>query len=236
MTGRELVAAALRKIGAIAPGEGIANDEAQDGLSEINRMISGWSNERLLIYTITEESFSLVSGTSSYTIGSSGTFNTTRPQWIERANIKDESGSDAIELPIRITEVKEWSEIAVKEATSDYPCELYYDGGYPLRTIKLYPTPSATHKLVLFSAKPLTAISNLATTISLPPGYEEALVYNAAVRLAPEYGKAAPNEIVMIANQSKAGIKRANQRPSYLKVDEALTGGGRFNIFTGDDR
>ena len=38
------------------------------------------------------------------------------------------------------------------------------------------------------------------------PGYEEALVYNGAIRLAPEYGKSAPGEIVIIAKESKANI------------------------------
>jgi len=236
LTGRELVAAILRKLGASAPGESIANSEAQDGLAEVNRMIASMSNEKLLIYAITEEGFSLVAGTAAYTLGSGATWNSSRPQWIEKAVIRDSSTSPAVDYPVDLfLSVDEFSKISVKGATSPYPYALYDDGGYPYRTIKLYPTPSAAHTLRLWSAKPISSIATLDTTLSLPPGYEDMLVYNGAVRLAPEYGKTLAPEVVAIAMDSKAGIKRANHKSSYLKIDSSLPGqSGGFNINTGD--
>lgn len=234
MTGRDLIEASLRLITALAPGENIEDGEAEDGLATVNRMISSWSNENLTIYAITEETFTLVANQQSYTMGSSGDFNTTRPLEIKRALLRDSTVSPSIDSPINIRTMAEWSRIPSKGVTSNYPFELYVEYTYPTATIQLYPKPTAAHTLVLYSLKELTQISTLSTSISLPPGYEEALVYNAAVRLAPEYGKNASQEIVAIALESKANIKRRNRKISLLRVDPAAQAtGGWFNIFSG---
>lgn len=234
MTGRELVEACLRKIGARGPGESISNDEAQEGLEEINRMINSWANKKLMIYAITEETFSLIASTASYTLGSGATWNTTRPQWIDSAVIRD--GSIDYPIDIKLSE-KEFSQIAYKSVTSPYPYALYDDGGYPNRTITLYPVPSATHSIVLWTAKPISEISTLNTTIAFPPGYEDALVWNGAERFADEYGKPVTPTILKHATESKAAIKRANFKPKFLEIDPNIPGQGRrFNIYSGETR
>lgn len=234
MTGRDLVSASLRLIGALAPGETLAAQEATDGLSALNRMISSWSTENLLIYARVRNELTLVAGTASYTVGTSGNLNTSRPVRIEEALLRDETQSPAVEYPVRILSLAEWTAIRAKATSSDIVTALYAEGTYPLETLNLYPTPSAAHKLVLWSLKPLTAIATLDTAVSLPEGYEEALVYNFSIRLAPEYGRAVPDSVAVIAQESKAAIKRANHKPSYLRADDALFGGSSFNILTGE--
>lgn len=236
MTGRELVTAILKKIGAASPGESISDADAQDGLAEINRMISSWSNERLLIYSVTEETFALVAGTAAYTLGSGADFDSSRPQWIEKAVIRDTSVSPSLDFPVDIfLSVDQFSKIPSKGVTSPYPYAIYDDGGYPNRTLKFYPTPSAAYSFVLWSAKPISSIASLNTVLSLPPGYEDALVYNGAVRMAPDYGKMLDASVVSNAAESKAGIKRSNYRPHYLKINGDIPSqGDSFNIYTGD--
>jgi hypothetical protein len=234
MTGRGMITEILKTLGAVAPGESCTASEAVDGLAVINRMISSWSTEGLLIYTRTREAVALTPGTASYTMGTSGTYSSTRAQAIEEALIRDETVSPAIESPVEILSLEQWVAIQQKDTTAALPTSLYHDGGYPLETITLYPKPTVAHKLVLYSLKPLSALS-LDVEVSLPPGYEEALIFNGAMRLAPQYGKVASNEVVMVATEAKAGLKRANQRPAYLSVDAALVLPRRFNIYTGDN-
>lgn len=232
MTGRDVVSAALRKIGALAPGETLVASEASDGLSELNRMLATWSTDGLTIYAITEESpLTLTPGDSTVTLGASGDI-TTRPQKIEKALIRDGS----TDYPVHILTLEEYARIADKTVQSTYPHSLYDDGGYPQRTIKLYPVPNAAHSLVLFTKRALTAIASLATEISFPPGYEDALVYNLAVRLAHEYGRPLDAVVLELASISYAGIKRSNHRPSYLQCDPAVAVRGAFDINTGDYR
>jgi hypothetical protein len=234
MTGRDLVTASLRKIGAIAPGESLAAAEAVDALAELNRMIGGWGTEGLLIYKTTRDSLTLVVGTAAYTMGTGGTFNVARPQQIVEVLVRDETQSPALEYPVNVLSTSDWAAITQKDVSSAYPTDMQDDGGYPYRTLTFHPKPSVAHKIITFSLKPLTEIATLDTVVSVPPGYDEALIYNLAIRLAPEYGKAVPDAVNMIAIESKAGLKRMNRQPSLLQVDDALLVVGRqFNIYTG---
>lgn len=234
MTGRELVSAALRLIGAVASGETLEASEATDGLAAINRMISSWSTEGLLIYTKVREEFSLTPSTGSYTMGTGANFNTSRPLKIEAAAIEIQTNTPNYEVPLRILTVQEWAAITNKDLTSTIPTDLYPAGTYPNETLYLYPVPSAAHKLVLYSSKPLTEIATLDTSISLPPGYERALVFNGAMELAPEYGKTVDAMVLKGASESKANLKVANHKPSLLQVDSALRPSRSFNIITGE--
>lgn len=234
MTGRDLVSASLRLIGALAPGETLAAQEATDGLAAFNRMIASLSNEGLLIYAITAEApLTLTPGSATVTMGVAGSI-TTRPQAIEKAVIRD----GTLDFPpMRLLSIDEYAAIPLKSLQSTYPTDLYDDGGYPLRTLSLYPVPSAAKQLILFTTRALTQITTLDTVLDMPPGYEEMLIYNFAPRIAPEYGKQTPAEVVQIATSSMAAIKRANHKPRYLRADHIPAGTHkRFNILTGDYR
>lgn len=233
MTGRDAITAMLRLIGAVAPGESVDATEATDGLASINRMLGSWSNEGLLIYAITAESaITLVAGDATYTLGASGDI-TTRPQSIEKALIQDGN----TDYPVRLISLDEYTRIVDKTTQSTLPECLYDDGGYPQRTITLYPVPSAAKSLLLFTKRPLTSIATLDTNISLPPGYERALVYNGALELAPEYGRPIDAMIMKAAQESLSGIERANHRPAYLRCDDALPPRGHgYDIHKGGYR
>ena len=235
MTVRDLLKGSLRLIGAIATGETPSNEELQDGLSALNSMLSGWSTEKLMVFAKIREEFSLVSGTQSYTIGSSGTFNTTKPQEIEEAKIEDQSVSPTVEYPVRILNMQEWAAIHTKDFQANIPTSLYREVGAALDTLYMYPKPSAANKLVLYSWKPFSSLATLDTSLSFPPGYERAVRYNLAVEWAPEFGKqfGPETKVGQIADESKENIKRMNITPSYLGVDSALTGGRPYNIHTG---
>lgn len=239
MTGRDLVESCLIEIGALAPGENASAAEASQGLTTLNNLLDGWSTKKLMIYEIAiEATLTLTVGQAAYTLGSGGDLNTSRPIKIQEALIRDSSGSgNPRDYPItRMLSTKEYAELGEKGVSTDYPYALYDAGGNPLRTIYLYPTPSAAHTLVLFSLKPLTAIASLSTTLAFPPGYHRALVKNGAIEFAPQYGKQVTPALVQAAQESKGDIQRANQRDSFMKVDPSIPGGesGQFNIYTGD--
>lgn len=233
-TVRDLIKGSMRLIGAIATGETPSAEELQDALTVLNSMVDSWSLERLNIYAIAREEFTLIPGQQSYTMGPSGNFNTTRPLKIEKALLQDQSSNPKLELPIQILNLDEWASIAVKGTQSSIPTKLMSEGTDPLETVNVWPTPNTANKLVLYTWKPLTSFADLNTNIALPPGYFRALRYNLAVELCPEYGKSASTEIVAGALESKANIKRKNIRPEYLKCDPALVSRGKFNIITGE--
>lgn len=235
MTGTSLVTASLRLIGALASGEPPGANESTDGLAALNRMIASWSNESLMIFREAPETFALIASQRSYTMGTGGNFNTTRPQRIERALLQVAGTSPTVELPIKILNLDEYADITIKDLTSTLPAYLYNDDSYPLASLSFWPVPSGIQNVVLYSWKPLTTWTDVTTDVTFPPGYEEALVYNLAIRLAPEYGKSVTPDVASIAAASKASIKRMNHNSSYLQVDRAIQSqSGGFNYYTGE--
>lgn len=233
-TVRDLINGSLRLINVLADGETATASQHSDALSVLNQMIESWSIENLIIFFTTREEFTLTPSDGSYTIGSSGDFNTTRPIDIESAMLEDQSVSPTVEYPLELITSRQWAEIDIKDLESPLPIKLYYDPTFPLATLKLWPIPSTAHKLVLYSKKALTEFASINTAISLPPGYWKALRFNLADELAPEYGKEASATVKTIASEAKANIKRKNIKPIYLKTDMATTGNRPFNIYTGE--
>jgi hypothetical protein len=232
MTVRDLIKGSLRLIKVLAAGEVPKAEEQTEAFEALNSMINTWSAEGLMIFKVTPEEFTLTANDGSYTLGASGgDFTTSRPSEIIRASLK--SGNS--EYPVSIINTQEYADIPDKTSTSTIPQKLYIDGGYPLLTLKLWPVPSAANTLVLYSLKPLTAFSSVNDTVSLPPGFEEALKFNLAKRLAIEYGAALSAEADQIARDSLTVIKRKNSRPTYLRSDVmGLTFPKQYNIFKGD--
>ena len=170
MTARELIASSLRLGGVLASGETPSADEANDALSTLNQMLSTWSNENLVIYQKVREEFSLTPNTSAYTWGTGGTFNSSRPIEVLRANLEIQ-GTDPQEIPLKIITTKEYSDLSLKETDSSYPQAVYFDGAFPLLGVTLWPVPNAAEKIAFYSLKPFSTLA-LSTELSYPPGYE----------------------------------------------------------------
>lgn len=214
-TALSLITQAAKKIGVVFKSESLDSDEATDGLTALNNMLSSWANDSLLVYARTWESFTLTGGTGSYTIGTGGNFNTTRPIAIVEAYVRIAS----VDYPLEIIPDEVYNQyITIKSIQTSPSRYLNYDNAYPLGNIRLYTVPSTNDTLFLLTEKPFSSFA-LSDTVTFPPGWERAIVYNLALELAPEYGETAPPEVVMLAAESKAEIKRASMRNkpmSYL--------------------
>lgn len=226
-TGLDLVKSSLRKIGALTKNEAPSSDEADDGISVINQMLSSWSNFAGNTYARVLESFTLTGNDGEYSIGSGGNFNTTRPNKIIAAYIR----SSNIDYPVEIVTDEDFARIGLKTQTGR-PEYLNFDNGFSTATIKLWPVPSQAYTLFILSEKPLSSLT-LAGTISLPPGWEQAIIYNAAVLLGPEYGQPVTPEVAEVAYQSKNSIMAAVLRNRTMDVPKNIGSSG--NIYAGWD-
>lgn len=234
-TVRDIIRDALLEIGVLGEGETPSADAQAGVLRSLNRMLSGWSTENLLLYEKVREEFTLVAGTAAYTIGeSAATFNTVRPITLEEAKIEIQ-GSNPFEVPLNILNIQEYAAIALKGSGSNIPTDLFLSGSYPNETMTLYPVPAEANKLVLYSLKPFSAFAAVSDSVSFPPGYEDAIINNLALKLCPSYGKEPSMTLLSAAMESKANIKRKNIKPVYLTCDQAVLGNSRsFNIYSGE--
>lgn len=225
-TGQTLIDRACRLIGVVSSGSSATSAESADALIAFNAMLDSWKNDGLMAYSVTEVSKAMVVGDSSYTFVSSGDFNGVRPVEIKSAYMTIGTTSYTVEV---ISE-EEWYAIEVPTTTSDLVEKVWYNPTMSSGTVNVWPVPSATNTLTLVVRSPLSDLA-LGTTVALPPGWEEAIAYNGAIRIAPEFGAQVPPAVAKMATESLAAIKRINS--SAISCRSELVSGGKSNIFTG---
>lgn len=200
----DIVYAALRKIGIRDTSNTTRMAEA---LSCFNNMLSSW-HESIIVPT--SESFTLTVGDAEYTIGSGGDFNTVRPTKIISAYIRS---TDNYDYPVDCyTSRQDYDRIAEKNLDGR-PSNLLYVLEYPLGKIYFDSEPESAETFYLTSVKPYAAYTTLADTILQPVEYENAMIYNLAVELAPEYNQIAPNTVIEMAVILKNDITNRNAQP-----------------------
>ncbi|MEO7938046.1 MAG: packaged DNA stabilization gp4 family protein [Burkholderiaceae bacterium] len=60
------------------------------------------------------------------------------------------------------------------------------------------------------------------TVMSLPNGWQQAILLNLAVNLCGEYGFAVDPALASLANTAKANVKRSNIQPAFVTFDQEL--------------
>lgn len=232
-TAADIIDRSLRLLGQIGSGESASAAEAADGLEALNGLAESWRNERLMCFAMQEESLTLANGDASYTIGTSGDLNTTRPVAIEGAWIVD----DDISHPVRILTEDEYIGIADKTTTGDWPTKLLYRPTMASSqgTLIVWPVPNATRNLKLLTRVVFSGFALSSTTVTLPPGWERALAFNLAAEIAPEYQTSPSPEVIQMARESKATIKRANMTPikTFTELPALLGQASGGNILSG---
>lgn len=226
MTAMDLVTRALRILGAIGPGESLDPQEASDALVALNGMIDRWGAERLMIYAVERATLDLVVGKQTYTIGPGGDWDRARPTSISGASVTSFNNAvQPLELPLAILSQQEWQmSIPVKNVESALPQSVYYEPYFPLGRLSYWPVPNvASLQAVLYLPTAITKFVNLSTQYTFPPGYEEAILYNLALRLSMEYpANNRLQDIVAMARDAMMVVKIVNVPDDLLHVDKAL--------------
>lgn len=217
-TAQDIINRSLRLILQLDSGSSASSNESDDALVALNAMLDSWRNERLMVYSMQEETLTMVANQQSYNIGPSGTdLVTTRPIEIEAAYILYQN----ISYPVRVIDEERWALLPAKLTTSTWPSHINYLPGVPNGTIRCYPEPNAASSLILVTRVPLTSFS-LGDSVTLPPGWERAMAANLAVELAPEYNTEPSPTVLQMARDAKAWIRKANGRPILLSQELSL--------------
>lgn len=238
-TVRSLILGAMRLINVVGANEVPTEGDMQIAVDSLNGMIDSWSNNRLMIYSITPYEFLLTGPIRDYTLGPGGDWDVERPMAIEQAYARLNSGTaQQLDISMESLTDAQYASIAVKNTTSTFPFAFYDNGNYPLRTVSLFPIPNGSNcTIVLWLRQPLLDLTSLDQQVSYPPGYERAYRFNLAVELADEFGKVVSDNTKAIATASKLELERLNSTPMYLRGDGGMSRNGRgkyFNWITGD--
>jgi hypothetical protein len=224
-TAQDLCSSALKLTGAFGKNDLIDAVDAQDALDTLNIMLESWSLDRTYVYTILQENFPLVSGTSTYTIGTGGTFNTTRPNRISNIFTRTGSGTTITDFGVQLLQDRQnYDNIINKGIQTGIVQAAYYEPAYPLATLWLWGSPSSGFTIYFDSWQQLQQFATLATTIVLPPGYKRAIVYSLAVELEPAYPGIMSKSVHGIATEAKAAIKDLNLPDPVMKTELGYIG------------
>lgn len=227
MKGNDLLSAAARLAGILASGDTLQGNMPSEMLTIAQDMMDEWQADGLKIFTVQISTFPLTIGQQTYTLGTGGNFNITRPARIERAGMLL-TGSNPVqppEIPISVLDDDGWANIRVKNVQGNYPLNVYPDYAFPLMTLYFYQIPGLACSVVLYTWQPLLTFPDLNTTdVTFPPAYARAIKYNLAIAFAAEY-KTPPDQLVLaIAQESLAKLKEINLPAPILNCDSGLTG------------
>lgn len=224
-TALQIITRAMQEAGILYKSETPDADEASDALTKLNAMLDSFSNESLMVTARVRETFQST-GATSYTIGSGGNFDTTRPTYI----VEMHANQGDVTYPMGPATDEAYERIQFKNL-SGIPEFYNYTNGFPLGKIYVWPIPDASYVFHITSEKPITSIASLATDISFPPGWEDLLVYNLGARLCPSFGQPISAELKYFAENSMNNIKTSVAKSRSMDAyPQAI---GSFNIYNG---
>jgi len=222
-TAQELCEAALRKCRAIDPGETAPTQDLADTFEEMKRMLHAWAGKSIYVYVNSADTHTLTGGTESYTIGSGGDIDTARPLVILPSTYVRASGQDH---QLEIISQRRYNHMHQKSIGSDYPYFLMYLPEYPLGKIYLWPPGGG--ELHLWSQKRLAEPAAVGNNAVFPEEYQDAIVWNLACRIMPEYRGDPTPFMLNLANDALdtiAGLVFAND-PAEMDVEVRLLNTG----------
>lgn len=211
---KQLINTAMRKATILGAGEEAAPEDFQDVLADLRRMVDTWRLENLMIYVNARKQFDLQPGAAAYAIGAGALWDTERPLEILSATIKDGAGGS---FPLTKLTAVEYSQLGHKGSIGR-PTKFYYHATFPIAEVRFNVIPDdPTVELVVQES--LTLPESLTDVLSFPPGYEDAIIHNLAVRICPDFGKTPSRELLGLAIAYKTLVKRGNTQVPELAIE-----------------
>jgi len=225
----EIITDALQDAGILSSNETPNATDGQKAFRLLNRMLEADSTEDLMIYNNTFEVFPLVNGQAVYTIGAGGDFNTTRPVDITEIYMRDTNGND---LPVKLLTYEEYADILSKSVQESLALGAWYNSGMPFSQITFWPVPSQTsYRAVIWSWKLLTQFTSISDDVILPPGYEDYIESNLAVKACIAFSRPVPPDLMNWAMMAKAKLKRFNIDVPVLGMPVGLVSNANNQTF-----
>jgi hypothetical protein len=213
-------------------GQAASAEDITDAFNVLNMMMAQWQRRRYMVYELVTAS-KQGTGAISYTVGPGGDFDIARPAKLESAFFRQNQNTPLpVDYPLTILRAREdYNRIGIKNLNS-FPQYAFYDAGYPLGNLFVWPLPSNQYEIFITVMQQLQSFQNLSDTIVLPPEYSAALMWNLTMDLYPLFGLP-PNDVVARkAQASMRIIEEANaQIPQLIMPAAARSRTGTYNIY-----
>jgi hypothetical protein len=229
-----IVTQALQEIGAYGQGENLAAYNAQVCLLRFQNQLDAWQADQLTLAVNAQLSFTIPGSTQTFTIGPGGDIAAQRPVYIEAMNYVVVGSSPEVETVMAPMNDDQYDALSIKNLTSSYPTQYYYNTSFStlLGTMFVWPMPTQDVKVYVYAKQGPAVPVALSSTVIGPAGYQDAFIYQLALRLCTPFAMPVPPLLPSMEAEAYARVKRANMQPGLLGVDAALvpTSGGAYNI------
>jgi hypothetical protein len=200
-TAADIITAAFIKIGVEAP----TTAQTASALISLNNMMSLLGADKFAPVVVSE-GFSLEASDPGYTIGPGGQWDTVRPQGVISCFLRGSNGED---YPIRVMSGRTYNNMPNKYFPGQ-PTELYFLPEYPLAKIIFNTNPESSIDAYFEFEKSFVEFATTATSVTLPPEYKEALVYNLAVSLGEDWDRVVSKTLYAQSIRTREIIERLN--------------------------
>lgn len=216
ITVAELINKSLVDLGVLRPGASPSTTIRDDCFTRLNEMWEGWGIDETLTNAQYHQTLTITAGTTAYTFGTGGTLVATAlPIRVYGA----QSVSGNFRNPVQVVSFKEFDSI-VKDpvsSTSVLASILAADNANPSINLRVFPVPAtAPGSLVLDYWGAMTAFAAVGSTVAVAPAYEDALHWNLAMALLPQYGRVGVDAAAIAANAAGSLAKIQNLTKSIM--------------------
>lgn len=225
------------EIGALAQGETAPAADLQLGLRRFQTQLDAWQADSLTLAVQKRVTFTLTSGTSTVTIGpAGGTVTAVRPVYMDGINYVIPGSSPEVEVSIGPMDRDQYMALSIKELQSQLPLASFYQTSVDtvLGSLFFWPQVTQNVEIVLYYPSGVGVPATVDDVLLGPPGYQEAYLYQLAIRLCTPFARQIPPELKQRAEEAWAVMKRPNTQPGQMGIDAALIPaiGGAYNVYS----
>jgi hypothetical protein len=250
---QDLIAFAYRAAGILG--------DLNDGLNLLNMMLAQWQRQRWLVYHLREFKFvgdgvslfrPMNSGDGSLGGSHNGAFNNdfnndftnggfsigaplltgARPDRIETAFARLIGSPIPVDFPLGILESwEDYSRVGLKTLAS-LPQYVFLDAGWPVANLYIWPIPTSQYEIHVLMKEVLQSFQALTTSFNMPPEYQDAIVWNLAVRLRAFYRKPPDPVTIELADDALRTIRAAYAQVPRIVMPRGLSRRGSYNIYS----
>jgi len=231
-TPSDIINLALKTANVIGVGQTPLAQDTNDCFNQLNMMMAQWQRRRYMVYNLVTVGLQ-ATGALTYSVGTGGDFNITRPVKLESAFFRMNKNTPLpVDYSLEVLRAQEdYNRISIKNLNA-FPQYAYYNTGFPLGELYVWPVPNNQYEIFISVMVQLEAFQTINDQIVLPPEYLDALHWNLARRICVMYGLPITPELTGYAEASMRAIEEVNSQIPLLHMPVALRGkSGAYNIY-----
>lgn len=196
----QVITGALRKLGVLPSGATPSTNQVNDASDAINALVKAFHADGMPLWKITRYSFTTTAGTDTYNIGVAQTLNTPAPLKVLQATYTVVNTSA---VPMNVYNRYDFNNLPNATSVTGTPVNLYYQPLNGTGVITLWPHPiNSTTEITIDYQSPFEDMDNATDDFDFPSYWIQALIYNLAWSLAPEYG-VGPTDRKMLSDEAR---------------------------------